>query len=91
MDLIILRELTKNVRISGYDIILLFHRRFHLLLSPGSVYSVLYAMERQGLVEGITTGEKRIYKLSKKGEEMVRSFLRNRGSIQLLMESLLCK
>jgi DNA-binding PadR family transcriptional regulator len=48
-------------------------------------------MERQGLVEGITTGEKRIYKLSKKGEEMVRSFLRNRGSIQLLMESLLCK
>jgi DNA-binding PadR family transcriptional regulator len=90
MDLIILKELGKNVKISGYDIILLFHRKFHLLLSPGSVYSVLYAMERNGLVEGTVTGDKRIYELSEKGEQLIRSILRNRGNIQLFMESLLC-
>jgi DNA-binding PadR family transcriptional regulator len=91
MDLMILKELRKNVRISGYDIIVLFHRRFHLLLSPGSVYSVLYALERKGLVVGTMTGDKRIYKISKKGEEVVQSVLRNTSSIQLFMESLFCR
>lgn len=91
MDLIILRELGKNERISGYDIITLFHRKFHMLLSPGSVYSVLYALERKGLVEGTLIGEKRTYKLSEKGEEAVQNLLRNQGNIQLFMESLLCK
>ena len=91
MDLIILKELGYNAKISGYDIIVLIHQKFHLLLSPGSVYSVLYAMERKGLVEGTLTSQKRVYRLSKKGEEEVQNILRNRDKIQLLLESVFCK
>lgn len=91
MDLLILKELRHDAKISGYDIIVLIHRKFHLLLSPGSVYSVLYAMERKGLVEGIITSQKRVYKLSKKGEEEIQNILRNRDKIHLLLESVLCK
>jgi DNA-binding PadR family transcriptional regulator len=89
IDLIILKELNSNAKISGYDIIVLVHRKFHLLLSPGSVYSVLYAMERKGLIEGTTTSAKRVYKLSRQGEEEIRNVLRNRNKIQLLIESML--
>jgi len=91
MDLIILKELRNNTNIGGYDIITLFHRKFHMLLSPGSVYSVLYSLERKGLVEGTITSEKRVYKLSEKGKEEIQNVLRNRLNIQLFMESLLCK
>jgi DNA-binding PadR family transcriptional regulator len=91
MDMIILKELGYNAKISGYDIIVLIHQKFHLLLSPGSVYSVLYAMERKGLVEGTITSQKRVYKLSKKGEEQIQNILRNRDKIHLLLESVLCK
>jgi DNA-binding PadR family transcriptional regulator len=91
MDLIILKELKSNAKISGYDIIVLIHRKFHLLLSPGSVYSVLYAMERKGLVEGTITSQKRVYNVSKKGEEEIQNILHNRDKIHLLLESVLCK
>jgi DNA-binding PadR family transcriptional regulator len=74
---------------SGYDMILFFQRRHKLLLSPGSVYSTLYALERKGLVEGNATSEKRVYKLSKKGQARIEEVLNNRENIQLYVESLI--
>lgn len=88
MDFIILKELTNNPRISGYDVILLLHKKFHVLLSPGSVYSVLYALERKGWIQGETTSEKRIYKLSDQGQRRVRNMVQNEESIQLFFKSL---
>lgn len=89
MDWVILKELGKNSRMSGYDIILLFQRTHKMLLSAGSVYSALYALERKGLVEGNTTSEKRVYKLSKKGQAKIEKVLSNRQSIRLYIESLI--
>lgn len=91
MDLIILKELRNKANISGYDIITLFHRKFRMLLSAGSVYSVLYALERKGLIEGIMTNEKRVYKLTKKGEEEIQKVLHNRDNIQFFMQSMFSK
>jgi len=91
VDWIILKELRDSVNMSGYDIIALFHRKFHMLLSAGSVYSVLYAMERKGLVEGAVADGKRIYKLTEKGEEEIQKILRNLDKIHLLIKSMLGK
>jgi len=91
IDLIILKEIRKNTNISGYDVITLLHRKFHVLLSPGSVYSILYAMERKGLVEGIITKEKRVYRLTKKGEQEIKYFLSNLDTIHLFIQSLFRK
>lgn len=38
--------------LSGYDVIMFVHKKFGILLSSGTVYSVLYSMERNGLVRG---------------------------------------
>ena len=68
MDIIILAEL-RNGSLSGYDVISFIHNRFHLLVSSGTVYSLLYSLERNGLIEGTWNERKRVYKLTEKGEK----------------------
>lgn len=69
MDIIILKHLKNNHPISGYDIIKHLHQKFHMLPSPGTVYSVLYSLERQNLIQGRISNGKRVYKLTKQGEK----------------------
>ena len=86
MDILILAELKKDP-MSGYDIISFIHKRFGILMSSGTVYSLLYSMERNGLIKGIWNQRKRVYMLTEKGEqntkvitnanEEIQNFLRN--------------
>jgi DNA-binding PadR family transcriptional regulator len=86
MDILILTEMEKR-SLSGYDAVGLVHKKFGLLLSSGTVYSLLYSMERDGWIKGILEQRKRVYVLSEKGEqnikaitkanEEVKNFLRN--------------
>jgi DNA-binding PadR family transcriptional regulator len=68
MDMIILNYLKCNPLVSGYEIMMHLHKRFNVLVSPGTIYSALYALERQNLVEADNDQGKRTYKLTKKGE-----------------------
>jgi DNA-binding PadR family transcriptional regulator len=74
MDIIILDEL-RNGPVSGYDVISLIDKRFHILMSPGTVYSMLYSLERDELVEGNWTARKRIYKLTDKGTKTIETIM----------------
>jgi DNA-binding PadR family transcriptional regulator len=69
MDILILRMLEKSSSTNGYSLIKYFHHRFHLLVSSGSVYSKLYSLERQGFLEGVCDGRRRVYRLTEQGEE----------------------
>ncbi len=60
-------EMSKRESISGYDIIDLVNLKFSESMSPGTVYSTLYAIERKGLIYGETDGRKTVYKLTEKG------------------------
>jgi hypothetical protein len=51
MDILILSELRKTP-MSGYDMISSIFSRFNLLPSSGSVYSLLYTLEREGFITG---------------------------------------
>lgn len=70
MDILVLSELRK-VPMSGYDVISSIFDKFSFLPSSGSVYSLLYSLEREGLIKGGWNGRKRIYTLTSKGEEIV--------------------
>ena len=65
MDTIIMAEL-QNGSISGYDVISFIHNKFGFLASSGTVYSLLYSLERNDLVEGTWIERKRVYKLNRK-------------------------
>ena len=86
MDILVLTELKKQ-SLSGYDVMGLIHKKFDVLVSSGTVYSLLYSLEREGLIKGVMNQRTRIYELTDKGErdmklitkanEEIQSFLKN--------------
>ncbi|MBS7633116.1 PadR family transcriptional regulator [Candidatus Bathyarchaeota archaeon] len=88
MDIIILAELRAGP-LSGYDVISFIHGRFHLLVSSGTVYSLLYSLERNGLIEGTWNERKRVYKLTDKGEKTIETILNANDKIKNFITGLL--
>ena len=88
MDTIVMAEL-QNGPISGYDVISFIHNKFGFLASSGTVYSLLYSLERNGLVEGIWIERKRVYKLSEKGAKTITTILNSQESIKGFMSTIL--
>jgi len=87
MDVLILAKL-KSGSMSGYDIIEFIHKKFQMLVSSGTVYSILYSMERDGLIEGRWDQRKRVYALTNKGEETLKAVLNLKEKILGLMINL---
>jgi DNA-binding PadR family transcriptional regulator len=85
LDIIILAELRNTNPVGGYDIMNFVQRKFGLLVSSGTVYSVLYSMEREGLVKGTSTEGKRVYVLTEKGVERIVALLNSKEEIQKFM------
>jgi len=90
MDLLILVEL-RNVPMSGYDVIAYIHNKFGILVSSGTVYSLLYSMERDDLIRGIWAKRKRVYELTEKGERNIEAILNANDKVKSLMTNLLTR
>ena len=88
MDILILAELN-NGSLSGYDIIGLIHKRFGILVSSGTVYSLLYSMERNGLIKGVQNQRKRVYTLTEKGEQNTKIITKANKEIQSFLKNML--
>jgi DNA-binding PadR family transcriptional regulator len=88
MDSIILAELRIGP-MSGYDVISFIHNRFHLLVSSGTVYSLLYSLERSALIEGTWNERKRVYKLTEKGQRTIETILNANDKIKNFITGLL--
>jgi DNA-binding PadR family transcriptional regulator len=88
MDTIIMAEL-QNGPISGYDVITYIHHRFGFLASSGTVYSLLYSLERHGLVEGLWIERKRVYKLTEKGSQTIETIINSHDKIKGFITTIL--
>jgi DNA-binding PadR family transcriptional regulator len=88
MDILVLAELQEKP-LSGYDIITLIHKRFNVLVSSGTVYSLLYSLERKGLVNAEMDQRKRVYTLTDKGEKIIETVGRANGEINGLVQNLI--
>ena len=85
MDILVLTEM-RNVSLSGYDVIALLHQKFGLLLSSGTIYSLLYSLEREGLIKGVWNQRKRIYQLTEKGEQNMKVITKANDEIQTFLK-----
>jgi len=79
----------QNGPISGYDAISFIHNKFGFLASSGTIYSLLYSLERNGLVEGVWIERKRVYKLTEKGSRTIRTILNSQDKIKGFMSTIL--
>ena len=88
MDILILAELKKDP-MSGYDVIGLIHKRYDILVSSGTIYSLLYSLERDGLINGVYTQRKRVYTLTEKGEQNIEVITKANQEIQNFLRNML--
>ena len=79
----------RNGSLSGYDGIAYIYSKFNLLVTSDTVYSLLYSLERSGLVEGTWNERKRVYKLTEKGEKTMDKLLNASDKIKGFMANIL--
>jgi DNA-binding PadR family transcriptional regulator len=53
----------------GYKTIAEIHKQFGVLLSPETLYPLLYGLEKEGWVEATDIDRKKVYSLTPKGAE----------------------
>jgi DNA-binding PadR family transcriptional regulator len=87
IDVFVLVELKKKP-MSGYDVISLLHEKYEVLVSPGTVYALLYSLEREGLIEGRLDERKRVYGLTSHGLEDECLLKAATEEVQLLLANL---
>lgn len=65
----------KEQSMCGYDITKTVFQRFHVVVSPGAVYPLLYSLKEKGILDTeIKEGERtKIYSLSDEGKKIVRN------------------
>jgi|WetSurMetagenome_2_1015567.scaffolds.fasta_scaffold15028_5 DNA-binding PadR family transcriptional regulator len=88
LDIIVLSRLREG-NLSGYDIIIYLNSRFQTVVSSGTVYSLLYSMERKGLIEGVWDERKRAYRVSEAGCHMLEDLKRADGAYKDLVATLM--
>jgi DNA-binding PadR family transcriptional regulator len=89
LDLIVLMKLSESCEaLGGYDLVKLVTNDFDVMLSPGSIYAVLYSMERDGLIQASSKRRKRVYTLTDKGEATVKTVSEEKTKIVYLFGSL---
>ena len=88
MDIIVLKRLTGDRLMSGYDLIKYFHNEFNILLSPGTVYSLLYSLERKNLIAGDARQRKMLYGITLEGEGFLKEVGVMKPYIQTFMSYL---
>jgi len=88
MDILILAEL-KNSPMSGYDAISHIRKKYGILMSSGTIYSLMYSMERNGLIKGRWNQRKRVYVLTEKGEQNIKAITKTNDEIQSFLRNML--
>ena len=89
LDLIILDRVESVPYINGYAIIEHVFQKFNILVSSGSVYSTLYAMEREGLIVGAWNGRKRVYHITPQGKKIIKIIRERIDIINSLFQELI--
>ena len=84
-----MKDLDDGSPMSGHGVVQFIHRKHDLWISSGTIYSLLYSLERDGLVKGQSTQRKRVYKLTARGEETVKIVLNTQEKIQRFVTNML--
>jgi DNA-binding PadR family transcriptional regulator len=83
LDVIVLQLLKEQGSAGAYDIISFLRKRFGKTLSSGSVYAVIYAIQRRGLITGAKEDRKTIYKLTAKGEKTLKIIQKSEEELRM--------
>lgn len=81
LDFYMLLQIMKYPCLGAYDIINKIQNEFHQSISPGTIYSILYEIERKKLIESIFNGKKTVFKITNLGKMLIESMNQNKAEI----------
>lgn len=88
LDIVILARLEVK-SMNGYHLTAFFIKKFGAVISTSTVYSTLYAMERNGLITAKYNRRSRVYELTEKGKKKLEHSRHALKQIQILTKTLL--
>ena len=88
LDMLILTKLRKEPK-SAYGIFVSIDRKLRFRVNSSTVYSIVYSLMRDGLIENSEQRRAKVYRLTDKGERTVQAFLNTRKHTQAFLASLL--
>lgn len=89
LDILILSKLEKGEPMGGYDFISFIHKKFGVLVGSGTVYSNLYALEREGFINGYSSQRKRVYKITDMGKQFADAAHEAMNTVQYIVGKIL--
>ena len=83
LKMIFLLSIKRNGALSGYDLLQRTQDKYQVNLSPGTVYTQLYSLERKNLLKGqMDSSGKRVYSLTSEGIKATNIILSSRNQIE---------
>jgi len=70
MDVILLSKARDNA-ITGYDAMSFIHDTYGVMISAGTIYAHLYALERDGLISSNSDSKSRTFEITETGEKIL--------------------
>jgi DNA-binding PadR family transcriptional regulator len=88
LDVAIMVQLSERV-LSATNIIATFKKRCNIQLSAGTVYPVLYTLERNGNIKRLPNRRKKLYVLTRKGKETTKYLQAHIRELHIMIDELI--
>jgi DNA-binding PadR family transcriptional regulator len=89
LDTVVMVKLKTSGSLSGYDIMEYVQQKYGVLISSGTVYSLLYSLERKGLLKGDCASGKRLYGLTDEGLKAIGNIMNSKEEIKKFIGTIL--
>ena len=88
--LVLARMAEKNMR-SVSDILSSLNQHFGFHLSPGTVYPIIYSLEKKGDIQRVSLGSRRVYVLTEQGKKSLARLQGNIDRFQSIIHEIMNK
>lgn len=89
VKIVLLLAIKRNGPLSGYDLLRRTQKKYGFNLSPGTIYTQLYALERKNFLKGqIDSTGKRVFSLTDNGSRATTIILSSRDQIEKMFAML---
>jgi DNA-binding PadR family transcriptional regulator len=89
LDTVVMVRLKACGPLSGYDLMEYVQQKYGVLISSGTVYSMLYSLERKGFLRAESVSGKRLYALTDEGVKSVKGIIESKEEIAKFLGNLL--
>jgi len=89
LDFLILALLSKNSPMGADDLLGFIHQKLKVSTSQGLLCSHLFYLEREGLIHGAETKNKKVYKVAPKGKEKITMARKQKNATQWVIDQIL--